>query len=152
MVQEAAAAKGLTQLLVWAKLPPVVMLVMVSGARPLLVRLTGLAVLVVPSAWFPKLRLVGDRVTTGTVPFPVRLTECGLPAALSTMVMAPVLVPAAVGVNLTLMVQKALAAKGLTQLLVWAKSPLAVMLVMVIGALPLLLRFTSLGALVVPTG
>jgi ABC-type proline/glycine betaine transport system permease subunit len=39
----------------------------------------------------------------------------------------------------------------LGQLLVCPKSPLTVMLAMVIGALPVLLRFTSLGALVVPT-
>ena len=50
---------------------------------------------------------------------PVRLTECGLPAALSVIVIAPVRVPAAVGVKVTLMEQFALAAKVLLQVVVF---------------------------------
>jgi hypothetical protein len=121
MVQEAAAASGLTQLWVRAKFPVVVMLLMVRGPSPLLVSVTGLGALVVPSVWFPKLRLVGDMLTAGMpVPVPERATARGLPAALSVTVIAPVLVPCAVGVNVTFMVQEAAAAKGLAQLLVCA--------------------------------
>jgi hypothetical protein len=39
------------------------------------------------------------------MPVPVKLAACGLPAALSVIVIAPVRVPGAVGVNVTLIVQ-----------------------------------------------
>ena len=42
-----------------------------------------------------------------TCPLPVRLIDCGLPAALSVTVIDPVRVPGAVGVNVTSMVQLA---------------------------------------------
>ena len=42
---------------------------------------------------------------TGATPVPLRVTVWGLPEALSVMVTVPVRVPAAVGVNVTLMVQ-----------------------------------------------
>ena len=45
------------------------------------------------------------------------------------MLMAPVRVPAALGVKVTLRVQEAPGFTALPQLLVWAKSPLMVMLV-----------------------
>ena len=44
----------------------------------------------------------------------------GLPVALSVMVMAPVRVPVAVGVKVTLMEQLAPAAREAPQVLVWA--------------------------------
>jgi len=86
-------------------------------------------------------------------PVPVSATVWGLPGALSTMVSVPLWPPATVGggVKVTLIVQKAPAAKGLTQLLVWAWVPLVVMLVIVSGARPLLVSFTGLAALVVPS-
>src|SRR5437879_6525279 len=63
--------------------------------------------------------------------------------------------PVAVGLNVTLMVQFALAAKELPQPLVCAKSPgltpASVMLVMVIAVVPMFFRVTVLAALVVPT-
>ena len=99
------------------------MLLIVSVAVPLLVNVTGLAALVVPTVWLPKLRLVGDSVTAGalaTAPVPVRLTVCGLPGALSVIVTVPVRVPVAVGVKVTLMVQLALAAKEVPQVLLCA--------------------------------
>jgi ABC-type sulfate transport system permease component len=58
------------------------------------------------------------------------------------MVRVPVLVPVAVGLKVTLIVQEALTAKLEPQVLVWEKSPLTVMLVMVRVALPVLLRAT----------
>jgi hypothetical protein len=58
------------------------------------------------------------------------------------MVTAPVLVPVAVGLKVTLRVQLALAATLKPQVLVWEKSPLALMLVIVRLALPMLLSVT----------
>ena len=84
-------------------------------------------------------------------PIPVRLTDCGLPEALSVMLKLPVRVPDAVGVNETLMVQLAPAATELPQVLVWAKSPLAETLVRFSEALPVLESVTDCAALVVPT-
>src|SRR5260370_9051623 len=84
-------------------------------------------------------------------PIPVRLTDCGLPEALSVMLRVPVRLPDAVGVNVTLMVQLAPAATELPQVLVWAKSPLAETLVRFSEALPVLESVTDCAALVVPT-
>ena len=56
------------------------------------------------------------------------------------MVTTPVLVPAAVGLKVTLRVQLAPAATLEPQVLVWEKSPLTVMLVMLRAALPVSLR------------
>ena len=78
IVQLAPAATLVPQVLVWAKSPALVplrvMLVMLRVALPLLVRVTELAALVVPTAWLPKLRLVGERLTAGWVPVPLRVT------------------------------------------------------------------------------
>jgi hypothetical protein len=73
---------------------------------------------------------------------PVSATVCGLPTASSAMVTAPVLVPGAVGLKVTLRVQLALTATLEPQVLVWEKSPLAVMLVRLRVALPVLLSVT----------
>jgi hypothetical protein len=58
------------------------------------------------------------------------------------MVKEPLREPLAVGVKVTLRVQLALAARLEPQVLVWEKSPLVVMLVMLRTALPVLLRVT----------
>jgi hypothetical protein len=65
-----------------------------------------------------KLKLVADRLAVGPRPVPLRLTVCGLPAALSVMLSVPFWTPVAVGVNVTLMVQLAPAATELPQLFV----------------------------------
>ena len=52
------------------------------------------------------------------IPVPVSDTVCGLPVALSTTESVPVLVPTAVGVNVTLIVQNAPIARLVPQLLV----------------------------------
>jgi hypothetical protein len=97
----------------------------------------------VPTLCAGKVNEAGERLTTGVAtPVPVRLTVCVAGLALSVMVTAPVLVPMAVGLKVTLRVQLALAARLAPQLLVWEKSPLAVMLVMLRVALPVLLRVT----------
>ena len=69
-------------------------------------------------------------------PVPVRGTVCG--ETLSVIVMAPVLEPVAAGVKVTLTVQLVLLPRLAGQLLVWAKSPLPVMTILLI-LLPLLL-------------
>ena len=102
------------------------------------------------TGWLPKETEVGERLTPGpVVPVPLKLAVCGLPAALSLTPTLALLVPVAVGLNVTLMAQLALAARveGLKgQLLVWAKSPLLVpvmlMLAIVSAELPLLVRVT----------
>jgi hypothetical protein len=98
----------------------------------------------VPTTWLAKVRLVGEMLTAGAVPVPVRLTLCGLPAALSVRVIAAVRVPLAAGVKVTLIVQLAPAATLDPQLLVWAKSlalvPVTARLEMLNPALPELFR------------
>ena len=141
------------QSLVWAKSPVVPRLEMVNGAVPVLVSVTICSVLVVPTSWSPKVRLVEERETAGAgSPTPVRLTVSGLLAASEVMVKSAVRVPKAVGVKVTSIVQLAPPATLLPQVLVWAKSPLSgpviVMLVMVKGP-PVLLRVTVCATLVV---
>ena len=95
-----------------------------------------------PIAWAAKVREAGERVTTGPVPVPVRLTVWVVGLALSVMVTAPVRVPVDVGLKVTLMAQLALAATLDLQVFVWEKSPPAATLVMLRVALPVLLRVT----------
>ena len=74
----------------------------------MLVRVTTIGKLCVPTNWLPKGRVRAERLTTGPVPVPVRLTDCWLPATLlllSVMFKEAVRVPVAVGANVTLIVQ-----------------------------------------------
>jgi len=99
--------------------------------------------LVVPTACAGKVNEAGERLTTAAdAPVPARLTVCVAGVALSVMVTAPVLVPVAVGLKVTLRVQLALAATIEPQVLVWEKSPLALMLVIPRLAFPVLLMVT----------
>ncbi len=75
-------------------------------------------------------------MTTGAVPVPVRLTLWVAGRALSLRVTAPVLVPAAVGLKVTLRVQLEPTVRLDPQVWVWEKAPLAAMLVMVRAAFP----------------
>jgi hypothetical protein len=61
---------------------------------------------------------LGAGASEKSIPLPERAAVCGLPGALSVMVAAPVRVPVAVGVNVTLIVQFALAASDAPQVLV----------------------------------
>ena len=61
---------------------------------------------------------------------------------MSVRVSVPLREPMAVGVKVTLKVQLALAARLEPQVLVWEKSPLATMLLMLRVALPVFLRAT----------
>jgi hypothetical protein len=94
---------------------------MFRTALPVFVKVTTCAVLVVFSCWLAKVRLGAERLAAGPVavtPVPVRLMVWGLGVALSVMVMAPVRVPVAVGVKLTLIVQFAPALTELPHVLV----------------------------------
>jgi len=92
-----------------------------------------------------------DTAMTGAVPAPVSETLCGLFEALSVMVSAPVREPLAVGVKVTLTVQLELAATLVPQLLVCAKSPLAVMLETLAAAVPVFDTMTGCDALLLPS-
>ena len=91
----------------------------------------------------PKLRDVGAKLTAGAVPVPVSETVCGLPLALSVTETAPVREPVAVGVKITEIVHVPAAATVAPQVLVWLKSPLAAMLVIVSAADPVLVSVTD---------
>jgi hypothetical protein len=89
---------------------------------------------------------------SGGVVVPVSDTVCGLPVALSVMVKVPMRVPAAVGVNVTLKVQFALAANmagSVPHVFVCAKSPEVPIAVIVKLPVPVLVSVTVCAALVV---
>jgi hypothetical protein len=79
-------------------------------------------------------------VSAKSCPVPDKLTVCGLPGALSVMLTAPLRLPPAVGLNVTLIAHLAPAPKLVPQLFVSVKFALAAMLVIVIPALPLFVR------------
>jgi len=89
------------------------------------------------------------------MPAPLRVTVCGLPVVLSVMVMAAVRLPAAPGMNLTLMVQLAPAATEVPQVLVWANSlllvPVMAMLETFSAPVPLLVNVTVCAVAATPT-
>ena len=87
-----------------------------------------------------------------TNPLPVSSTICGLPGALSVSVKAPTLDAVDDGVNVTVIVQFVVGCSAVVQLSLSAKSPLAVMLVKVIGDVPSFVAITPCGAEVWPTG
>src|SRR5581483_8587129 len=125
------------------------MLVTFNGAEPLFVSAKLWAALVVPTRTVPKSSEPFEKETSGATPVPDKFTVCGLPAALSISVRPPEFVPVLVGVKVTLIVQVAPTASEFPQLLVCAKAPVAVMLVIVRGAVPLLPKVRICGALVV---
>src|SRR3989441_1133639 len=140
--------------------PARTMLVMLRVAVPLLVRVTGCTGLVGLRRWVPNARLVGAKVTAGTIPVPASDTDCGLPGASSVMVTVAVRAPVAAGVNVTVKAQLADAATGpparghgATPEPATAKSPgfepARAMLVMLRVAVPLLVRVTVCAGLVV---
>jgi len=134
-----------------AKSPVAVMALMVSGLVPLLVSVTDCAAAAgVPTTVLPKLRLEGASVTPGAVAAPVSAITCVPPLALSLIVTVPVRVPAAVGTKLTATVQLPPAATWfeVEQVVLGssAKSPVAVMALMVSGLVPLLVSVTDCAA------
>jgi hypothetical protein len=139
-----------------AFVPAMAALEIIKLAVPVLVTVTVWAALVVLKVWSGKSMTLGERFTAGVptvevTPVPVRPTVCGLPAALSVIVIKPVLVPVAVGVNVTLIMQLLPPGIPPPQVFVCAKSPLATMLPMLRGALPTLRSVTVCGEVVMPT-
>ena len=122
---------------------------MLSAALPEFVRVIAFGALVVPTAWLPKLRLVGEKLTPAATPVPDRATVCGLPVALSVTVIVPGWLPVAVGVNVTLIAQFAPAATDAPHVLVCPYCALATMLVMLSAAVPEFVSVTLCAALVV---
>src|SRR2546428_5836937 len=72
--------------------------------------------------WPAKVRLVDERLIEGPKPVPDKVTDCGLPGALSAMIIVPVRSPGAAGVKVTLIPQFAPAGTAVPQLLVCEKS------------------------------
>lgn len=126
-VEPDAIAKSLAPALV----PPMAgAAVRFKVALPVFLTVIVCTVLVVVTSWPPKVTgLAGVIDITGAevAPVPDNATVCGLVVALSVIVSVPVRVPAAVGVNVTLMVHvPPLAATGVLVLqvvLAMAKSP-----------------------------
>src|SRR3954466_1646927 len=87
--------------------PSVPIDVIVRAAVPEFVSVTSCGELEVPTGCWPKLRLVGERVTAGAAvtPVPVSATECGVPGASSAMLMLAARPPTAFGVKRAEMVQ-----------------------------------------------
>lgn len=136
-----------------AKSPVVEIVMPVRATDCLLAKVNVLAALVVPTVCDGKVKLVGVNVAWA-VPVPVSGTVCGLLFALSVIVIAPVRVPVAVGVKVTLILQFAPAASVAPQgfgLVTRAKSPLATMLLMDNVPLPLLVMVTIFPGAVLPT-
>jgi hypothetical protein len=131
------------------------MLPIISAVLAVLLRLIACAPLLVPTNWFPNGRGLGERVTVDASPVPVKATACGLPLALSFMVSVPLLVPVAVGVNVTLIVQFVSAAKVVPQVFVSEKSPLLVPVIVMLAMFSVpalvLVSVTALGGLLDPT-
>lgn len=157
ILQLEPALKLEPQLLVWAKSPVAAMPEILRAPVPPFDNVTTCAELVVLTAWLPKVKLLCDRLAAGTpTPVPDSATECQgwlkISELVPSMVNVPLREPVAVGVNVTLMVQLAPTAKDAGQLLVWEKSPLALMVTPVTADKPTaLLNVIVLAALVVPT-
>jgi hypothetical protein len=72
------------------------MLVMLSAALPVLVSVTICAALVELTCWLANVKLNDDRLTVGAgtvVPVPLSVIVCGLPVALSVMVLPRTVLP-----------------------------------------------------------
>jgi len=127
------------------------------GVSPILGQLSGRAG--TPGAPLPRRKK--PRISAGLVvenrpsylPVPVRLEVCGLPMALSLTCNVPVLVPVAVGVNTTLMVQVALPDRLVVQVVAETlKFPVVEITMLVRATLCLLASVNTFAGLLVPTG
>ena len=149
-VQVAPAAILAPQLLLAnEKAPPAAMFVKFRLTFSWFVSFT-VAVLILPTATVPRFRLLDESVT-GVMPVPVKLTVCGLFAALSVMVNAPVTAPRAVGEKVTPRVQVAPAPLLVPQVFVATENPaLAAMLLIVRGIACLFVSVSVCAALLVP--
>jgi hypothetical protein len=131
------------------------MLVIESVPLPVLNRVIPLAGLDVPTDCAANVRLEVLKLMPELFPVPVSATNCGLPVASSAMERLAEREPAAMGVNVTLIVQLVAAAREVPQVLVCVKSegsrPVTVMLVRFSVELPELLNVTFWALLLEPT-
>jgi len=97
--------------------PLITRLEIFKGPEPLLLRVTFCAAPVVPTDWFPKERLVGERPSTGLAPIPERVTCWITVRLIAEMLRVPVRGPVPAGLKVTLILQLAPAATELPQLL-----------------------------------
>jgi hypothetical protein len=120
---------------------------------PGFVKVSVCTALIVPTVADAKVRTAGEIMIpeVGAIPVPLNATIWGEPVALSAMVIEPVRLPAAVGVNVTEIVQLAPIAKVAPQVCVCAKSPDAAIEAMVSTAVPELVKVNVWAELVVPS-
>jgi hypothetical protein len=127
----------------------------VMAALSLFVSVTVFAALVLLTPCLPKARVVTEVVAWAT-PVPVRETVCGLFVALSAIESVAVMAPVFKGVNVTLMVHEAWAAREVPQVVAEMANALALVPVMVspesvMAALSLFVSVTVFAALVLLT-
>src|ERR1700683_3223728 len=129
------------------------MLLMFNPAEPVFDNVIVFAELLVPRVWSPKLNELG--LTLAAAPlFPIptnNTTCCGFSYALSAITILPPRDHAAVGLKVPVIVQDDPAPTPAMQLLVWEKSPAAVIELTVSVPVPVLLRVTGCVALLLPT-
>jgi hypothetical protein len=130
------------------------------SAVPVLLMVIDCAALATLVRWLPNVRLVGPTPMIGAVPVPVSDTVLGLPVALCPMLIAALLAPVEVGVNVTLTVQLDPGSRDAPQVVVlanWLASlpvrmiALAPLPVNTRSAVPVLRIVTVCPPLVVPT-
>ena len=123
-----------------------------SGALPTFVSVIGLGALDWPTFTSPKSGPPdATNLTSGATPIPLSGIDSGLPAAASTIVRKPVIVPIPLGMKRRTTEQLALGARldGQSLASAW-KSPDAATLWMAMARPPWLLSVVHCGALVVP--
>jgi hypothetical protein len=153
IVQDAPTPREVVeQLSVSAKSPVMEMLTLVTVICPLFVTVTDWAAAVVPVVVCAKVKLVGFSVMFPETPLALRVTVCGLPAALSLIVRVPERSPTCEAFTATEIVQLAPGASDAPQVFELVKSPplgVVVIPVMESGAVPVFCNVTWAG---VPSG
>jgi hypothetical protein len=135
------------QLLVSEKLagfvPPIPIPLIVKAAVPVLVSVIGMGALVVPACWFGKVNEPGETLATGSMPVPLSDTVCEATGDAKATVRVADAAPLAVGLNVTLNVQVALADSFLPlQFAPTANGAGAVALVIVTAVVPVFFTVT----------
>ena len=108
-------------MLVWLKsllMPLIEMLEIVSGAVPVLVKVTLWATLEVFTSWLAKARVTDDKLAAGATPVPESVMGFTATVLLLVIDSAPLREPVAEGVNVTVIAQPAPGLNPLPQLLV----------------------------------
>ena len=125
IAQYPAGARFAGQLLVCEKSPATLTPEITMVVLPLLVKVTSCTALEDPTTCAVNVNEDTDKLFAGAPAVPLNEIVCGLLGAESVKTIIPVLLPVAVGVNVTWAVQVPPFAATVLQLLVWAKSPVA---------------------------